>query len=124
LAFPAYFAWVAQYGSAISTRRFFALPTSVALLATGLVLPKPLAVSRSAVTPCCVSQLTIALARASDSVWLYAGGYLLKSYFMAITSYHNEVRFRPMFAFYSGSGRKPMVRGLLSVTLFIGAAYV
>jgi hypothetical protein len=35
----AYFECTAQFGSAISTRRFFALPTSVALSATGLVFP-------------------------------------------------------------------------------------
>src|SRR5579864_6394015 len=65
---PAYFPAAVQFGSAISTRRFFALPASVALSAIGLVLPKPLAVSRSAAIPCCASQVTIALARASESV--------------------------------------------------------
>src|SRR5664280_1202400 len=58
-----YFECAAQFGSAISTRRFFALPASVALSAIGLVLPKPLAVSRSPAIPCSVSQVTIALAR-------------------------------------------------------------
>src|ERR1035441_10686797 len=61
--FRAYFECAAQFGSAISTRRFFALPASVALSAIGLVLPKPLAVSRSPAIPCSVSQVTIALAR-------------------------------------------------------------
>src|ERR1035437_5327020 len=61
--FRAYFECAAQFGSAISTRRFFPLPASVALSAIGLVLPKPLAVSRSPAIPCCVSQVTIALAR-------------------------------------------------------------
>src|ERR1700724_1158578 len=64
----AYFLAAVQFGSAISTRRFFALPASVALSAIGLVLPNPLPVSRSAATPCCASQVTIALARASESV--------------------------------------------------------
>src|SRR5580692_11889487 len=54
----------AHAGSAISTRRFLARPSSVLLSATGLVLPYPCALSRAAVPPCLVSQSTTAPARA------------------------------------------------------------
>ena len=65
-----YFPFAVQRGSAISTRRFLALPSSVRLSAMGTILPYPLAVKRLAATPRWVSQATTARARASASVWL------------------------------------------------------
>src|SRR5690348_16481268 len=56
-----------HFPSTTSTRRLSALPLAVALSATGLVAPNPSGANRDTSTPCCFSQATTDLARASES---------------------------------------------------------
>src|SRR5687767_4874432 len=55
-----------------STLRFCCFPAAVSLLATGVVLPKPFAVTLAAATPCETRKSRTAFARCSESVWLYS----------------------------------------------------
>ncbi len=57
----------ADYCRTSSTRRFFALPSSVALSSTGLVSPKPAVARRAASMPCATSHAFTAAARSAES---------------------------------------------------------
>src|SRR5262249_33178119 len=56
-----------------SIRRFLALPSSVSLAATGRVSPTPIAVMRSAATPCWTRKAATASARCCESARLACG---------------------------------------------------